>query len=247
MSSYQDIINEWRNAQDTANAANQERLDTILGLLEGQGETARTDARRASAERTAGGDQSLMDRGLFNTTILDAQRRREGEGLAREENRIGENVALQKAGVLERVTDSGPNFESLLSLLSQFGQGQGGQGGGGFSFGGINRPEGPIDPFGRGGNAIGGGGGGGGGGGSGVYSVTNPGAGYDPFSGQSVADLQQSAQDTANQYSESDPNLPVIPAATWFQNPGVRVQGEFVYNVNSGQLMGRKGPIGGGS
>ncbi len=258
MASVQDIINEWRRSQEQANSANQERLDMILGLLEGQGKSAIEGAQRASAERTAAGDQSLMDRGLFNTTILDSQRRREGEGLTREINRINEDVALNKAGVLERVTDRGPDFGALMQLLSQLGQGSGG-GGRTYNFAGYNRPDGPINPFGS--SASGGGGGGyadtsggvrsygrGGlqsGGGGPSYGSSGgsggSGGGFNPFDTQSIQDLQASAQAAANQMSESDPNLPVIPRTTWFQNPNMRIQGNFVYNANTGQLLGTKG------
>lgn len=240
MTSVQDILNELRSGTDSANAANQARLDEILNLLTGTGESAKVEAGRASAERTAGGDQSLMNRGLFNTTILDSQRRREGEGLTREINNIDTNVALQKAGVLERVTDQGPDMNTIMALLSQLGQGQGGQSGGGFNFGGINRLSGNInDSF---GGSVGGGGGSGGGG-SNVQTITNPnaGGGDDPFSGQSIQDLQSGAQESAGNRSESDSDLPVIPRTTWFQSRHMRVSGDFVYNINTGQLLGRKG------
>jgi len=243
MASVQDIINEWRNSQRESNEANQARLDEILKLLEGQGESAKVDARRASAERTAAGDQSLMNRGLFNTTILDSQRRREGEGLTREINRISEDVALNKAGVLERVTDRGPDFGALMQLLSQLGQGAGGNQGRTYNFAGYNRPDGPINPFGSSAS----------GGGSGGYADTSggvqtygrggrqDGGAGNPFANQTIQDLQAGAQNAANQMTEADPNLPVVPRSAWFQNPRMRIQGEFVYDVNSGRLLGRKG------
>jgi len=241
MTSVQDILDELRSGTDAANAANQERLDQILALLEGTGEAAKVEAGRASAERTASGDQSLMDRGLFNTTILDSQRRREGEGLVREQNNIDTNVALQKAGVLERVTDLGPDMNTIMALLNQLGQGQGAQGGRGYNFGGVNRPDGPIDPFGSGGfGGSAGGGGGSGGGGSDVYSVTNP-NGTDPFANQSVEDLQQGAQGSSPNYSEGDDNLPRIPRTTWFMNPNMRINGDYVYDTRTGRLLGTKG------
>ncbi len=240
MTSVQDILDELRSGTDAANAANQERLDQILALLEGTGEAAKAEAGRASAERTAAGDQSLMDRGLFNTTILDSQRRREGEGLVREQNNIDTNVALQKAGVLERVTDLGPDMNTIMALLNQLGQGAGGQGGHSYNFGGINRPTDPINPFGSSGGSVGGGGGGGGGGGSDVYSVTNP-DGNDPFANQSVEDLQQGAQGSSPNYSEGDSNLPRIPRTTWFMNPNMRINGDYVYDTRTGRLLGLKG------
>ena len=244
MSSVDQILEEWRNATNSANTANQERLDSILGLLEGQGASAIDQVNRDSAERTAGGDQSLIDRGLFNTTITDANRRREGESRTRQTNAINEGVALNKAGVLERVSDQGPDFGALMNLLSQFGQGAGANSGGRtFNFGGINRPEGPINPFGSSGSGGGGGGGGGGGSGSGsggVQTFTNPGGG-NPFENQTVQDAQAGAQGAQNQSGEDDPNLRTIPRTVWFQNPGFRLQGNFVYDARTGQLAGRRG------
>lgn len=244
MATIDSLLDEWRQGNTDANTANQQRLDEILALLQGQGESAIAETRRSGAEQTAAGDQSLMDRGLFNTTILDSQRRRQSEATDREVNRIGENVALNKAGVLERVTDSGPDFGALLQLAMQLGQGQGGAGGQSFSFGGVNRPDGPINPFGSGGGGVGGGGGGGGGGGSNVYSVTNSGGGggNDPFASQSIEDLQAGAQGSAgNTLSEGDANLPTIPRTVWFMNDNVRVSGDYVYHASNGSLLGRKG------
>lgn len=235
MATVDQILNEWRNAQNQSNAANQERLDQIMGLLEGQGQSAIEQAQRDSQERLAAGDQSLMDRGLFNTTILDANRRREGEATTREINRINEDVALNKAGVLERVTDTGPDFNALLSLLGQLGQGQGAGGGGrSFNFAGINRPEGPINPIGSSGTGAGGGGGGGSSG-SGVQTFTNPNGG-NPFENQSLE-----LPGGAGGGQQGEDSLPTIPRTVWFQNPGYRVRGDYVYNARTGQLVGRRG------
>jgi len=242
MATVDQILEEWRRGQNSANEANQQRLDQILGLLEGQGQNAIEETRRSSAERVAGGDQSLMDRGLFNTTILDANRRREGEVRDREINRINEGVALNKAGVLERVFDNGPDFGSLLSLLGQLGQGEGANAGGrSFNFAGVNRPGGPIDPFGTGGigggaGGAGGGGSGGGGGGGGVQTFTNPGAGHDAFNNQSVSDPANLPGGAGG-----DTQLRTIPRTVWFQNPAYRVRGDSVYDARTGQLVGRRG------
>lgn len=247
----------------------QDRIGDVLGLLQGMGETAKSDARRASAEARGAGDQSLMDRGLFNTTILDSQRRREGESLGRQLGAIDESVrgqqagalsaltgdlgqfltgragfergaTLDKTGAIERRTDMGPDMNAFASLLAQLGQAQQAVAGGrSFNFGGINRPSGPINPF---GDAPGGGGGGsaggGGAGGSGVQTFTNPGAG-DPFSNQTIADLQATVQNRANQ--DGAGGLPVIPRHVWFQNPAYRIEGNFVIDAQTGERVGRKG------
>ena len=199
MATIDQLINMFTTAQNQANTANQERLDQIMGLLEGQGESSKNEARRMSAERTAGGDQSLMDRGLFNTTILDSQRRREGETLGRQLAGIDEAVALNRAGVLERVSDVGPDMGAWASLISQLAMNQGGQGKT-HNFGGINRLPGWSHQQGGGGGGGGRSGGGGGGGGMGggattYYGSDNPSPNnIDPFANQSLADLQQNAQ-----------------------------------------------------
>lgn len=239
MATVDEILNEWRDAQNSANTANQERLDEILGLLEGQGQSAIDQAQRDSDERTAAGDQSLIDRGLFNTTILDSQRRREGEATTREVNRIGENVALQKAGVLERVHDQGPDFNALLSLMQTLGQGQGASSGGrSFNFAGINRAGGQDDGSGSGSGGGGGGyggGGSGGGSGGGVQHFTNPGG--NPFDNQSVSDPTANLPGGAG----GGGDLREIPRSVWFDNPAYRVRGDSVYDNRTGQLVGRRG------
>lgn len=291
MASIDQLIAMFTNAQNQSNAANQQRLDEILamldqqagvnkgyldqagslfadriGLLEGMGETAKTDVRRASEEAKGAGDQSLMDRGLFNTTVLDSQRRRQDESTGRQVGAIDESVrgqkigamsdwagflsnragfeqgqTLDKAGVLERVSDIGPDQGAWANLIAQLAQSQGSSGGRTFSFGGINRPPGPPNPF---GNASSGGGSSGGGlnYASSIYGrdQANP---NDPFANQSVQDAQAGAQSAANQ-SPSDPNLPVVPYTTWFQNPNMRIQGQNVYDTRTGRLLGRKGEIG---
>ena len=132
----------------------QERIGKISGLLESSGRAAKRDATRRSAESKAGGTQSLIDRGLFNTTVLDAMQRREGEGLGRELEDINERVSTQragaemqtsgdlarfmqsrtgieagltgdKAGAIERRTDLGPNLAQYANLFAQYGQGVG--------------------------------------------------------------------------------------------------------------------------
>lgn len=240
MATIDQLIELFTNSQNQANTANQERLDTIMGLLDNQGVSSKESAARNSAERTAAGDQSLMDRGLFNTTILDANRRREGENLDRQNTAIDESVALNKANLLERVSDIGPDSSAWLNLIQQLGLSQG-SGSGGRSFSSsVNRPTGPIDPFGNSGGGGGGGyGGGGGGGSSGVQHFTNP-NGNDPFANQSIQDAQAGAQGAANM-QPGDPNLPVVPRYVWFDNPAYRIQGDYVYDARTGQLKGRKG------
>lgn len=246
MATIDQLIQLFTNAQNQANQANQSRLDEIMRLLEGQGESARTEARRMSAERMGAGDQSLMDRGLFNTTILDSQRRREGETLQRQLQSIGEQVALNRAGVLERVTDMGPDMGAWAQLISQLAMSQGqASGGRSYSFGGINRGGGGADSGGGGGGGGAYGGGGVGGGGrdpndAGVTTYTNP-RGQDPFANQSLEDLQAGAQANQNSNNPDQGNLPVIPRTVWFQNPAYRIQGNFVYSAQTGALVGRKG------
>ncbi len=183
MATLEELINSFQEEQTAANVANegryaqlltlleerrataatqlnqtgqflQQRIGRISGLLESSGRTARRDATRRGAESKASGTQSLIDRGLFNTTVLDAMQRREGESLGRELEDINERVSTQKAGAelqtsgdlarfmqartgieagltgdkagaIERRTDLGPNLANYANLFAQYGQGVG--------------------------------------------------------------------------------------------------------------------------
>ena len=180
------------DAQNAANQANDERYRGAIGLTAGMGEDSRTRIRRDANEARAQGQQSLINRGLFNTSVLDAQNRRIDEARDRSLTAVDESVADRVAGIMERRTDQAPSMDLLAQLAMQGQQGGtggmrarqtttaprgpnsflppgfGGEGGGGAGGGGAGS-----------GGGMGGGGGGGGGGGrrGGTNHYTNPNAG----------------------------------------------------------------------
>lgn len=185
MATIDELIQGLQEDRESANQANEGRYQQILGLLEerrrtaanqlnrtGQflydrigrvsdllsesGRGAKRDARRRSAERGAGNVQGLIDRGLFNSTVLNALQRREGEQLGRELEDVDERVATQragtemettgdlarfmqdrvameagltgdKAGAIERRSDVGPDIGQYANLIAQYGQARGSQ------------------------------------------------------------------------------------------------------------------------
>lgn len=298
----QDIIDRYQQLMDQANAANEGRYQQGLGWYDDQfkllqqgygsarkdimqvGRQALSDIQRQTAERQGMTMQSTMDRGFFNSSVLDALQNRNVEEGNRATADVQERIAGlrsglterqtgalagslgDKIGFLERRTDLAPNFRDLIPLIQQYYQSQAYQpSGGGNAFLGVNpsRFSTPGNDFYSrvtGGGAGGGSGGYGGGGGYGssfgggyghpmggsVFTVTGGGGGGG--SSNNIWDIQQRAQQSVNSSGGGggggDTNQ-VIPATTWFQNPNMRIQGDYVYDARTGRLLGRKGNIGG--
>lgn len=279
----QNLLSNFQQQTDKANQANEARYADILNLfkdrhtnlgnafqsslsnLETMGQNAIADIQRQTASRQGATSQSLIDRGLFNSTVLDALQRRNVEEGNRATADIQERVAMQKSGLMERMglgldsilgdqagfmerrTDLAPNFSDLIPLLLQYGQSQADRPGIGKShaFLGINRGSGGGMDSGMGGGSggisslVGGGVGGGHSLGSSVTTVRNTGPANDPFANQTIDQLQSTVQGRVNN-NQSD-GLPTIPRTVYFQNPAYRVQGDFVYSTQTGQLVGRRG------
>lgn len=185
---YAGAINSFQEAQNRANAANETRYQGTLATLEGQGQSAKTDIARGGQQERGGITQDAINRGLYSTSVLDSLKGESYGREARQSAAVDESVANQRAGVMERRTDQGPDAGFYANLISQQAAGEAGsqrsfntigaQSGGG---------SGGFDPFGgmmgggRGGSggqqpstgpSFGQGGGGGGGGRPGeVYSV----------------------------------------------------------------------------
>ncbi|MGD9631415.1 MAG: hypothetical protein AB7V18_19420 [Pyrinomonadaceae bacterium] len=174
-----DPVQLFIDAMNNANMANEDRYKQSIGLLAGQGQSSKLEARRQSQEGFAGDTQSLISRGLGNTTVLDSARRRRDEDYQRAAQSIDESVADRVSGVVERRTDQAPNYGAFTDLLREQAMSEA-----------QNKAQSKktksliIGPKGSGGGAGGSGGGGGnsysgGGGGSsaqGVQTYTNPNA-----------------------------------------------------------------------
>lgn len=119
------IIKMFQDLQDQANQANEQRYGDILGLLEGQGTAAKRQIDTSTRNTLSQQRQNLASSGLFNTTMLNTiagQRAKEAD-LAK--TQIDEWSALQKAGVMERRSDVGPDPGFYTELLRILGRDQG--------------------------------------------------------------------------------------------------------------------------
>lgn len=179
----QQIIKQFQRQQNEANAANEQRFADIVGartgpgqfsggLLASAGATALADAERRATRELASADQNLTSRGLGNTTIRSAVRRGILEDQSRAEERVREQVALGRAGVIERRTDVGPDIGQISSLVEAAAAAPGRISA---TIGGTPRSGGTGSGIGGG---VGGGlsAGGGGTGAAGVQTFTNPNA-----------------------------------------------------------------------
>lgn len=179
------LVRFYIDAMNRANEANLMRYKQAAGVLEGQGTATKTDISRATESGFAQDTQSLIDRGLYNTSTLDASRRRRDEMKMRENQRVDESVAGRMGDLIASRTDQGPDLNALTQLLLGLGQGQGLQQSQGRAYSRTTSPSLPNMAVGgnMGGAAAGGGGGGGSGGNSigggggaaqGVQTYTNP-------------------------------------------------------------------------
>ncbi len=121
------IIQRFESAQAKANQANEKRYQQILASFTNLGRAGRTRIARQTAAQQATAGQSLISRGLGGTTIKGVVRRGIASDAEFQRQQLEESVALQRAGVMERRTDLGPDlgmFSSLLMAAGQAGAGQ---------------------------------------------------------------------------------------------------------------------------
>lgn len=177
--STKDPLALYMTALNQANTQNDLRYRQSLGMLQGQGEFSKGEARRNRNEGFAEDTQSAISRGLGHTTVLDSARRRRDEELNRANQSIDESVAGRATDIISSRYDNAPDLGSVASLLQQQSAAEA-----------QNKAQSKktksliIGPKGEGGSAAGGSGGGGsnsygGGGGSkaqGVQTYTNPSA-----------------------------------------------------------------------
>ena len=119
---FQDIIKQMQTAQEKANLLNEQRYQQVLGQFESLGKAGRARIEQQTTQRQAAATQALTSRGLGGTTITSAV----GRGIAGEgelqRQQLEESVAMQKAGVMERRTDVGPDLGMFANLLQIAGQ-----------------------------------------------------------------------------------------------------------------------------
>lgn len=122
----QDIIKQMQTAQEKANLLNEQRYQQILGQFTGLGKAGRARIEEQTRQRQAQATQSLTSRGLGGTTITSAVERGIAGDAETQRQQLEESVAMQKAGVMERRTDVGPDLGMWANLLQIAGQQQGG-------------------------------------------------------------------------------------------------------------------------
>jgi hypothetical protein len=118
----QDIIRQLQQAQNKANEANEKRYQDILGLYGNLGQAGMTRIGQAEQQGQAKATQDLTSRGLGNTTVTSAVSRGIASDAELARQSLQEGVAQQKAGVMERRTDQGPDMGMYANLLQQASQ-----------------------------------------------------------------------------------------------------------------------------
>ncbi len=141
-SALQGIIKQMQAAQKKANLMNEQRYQKILGSFENLGKAGRARIEQQTTQRQAQATQNLTSRGLGNTTITSAVERGIAGDAETQRQQLEESVMMQKAGVMERRTDEGPDLGMFASLLQSAGQQQSG----GRSVIGTTGPGGPGTP-----------------------------------------------------------------------------------------------------
>lgn len=128
MSKQARAANETRYAQQIATL--NDNFGQADQVLNGMGATAKADNTRAFADAEGSFTQDAVGRGIYNTSLLDALKLRNREGLARANLAVDESVADRRSGLLERRgqavagaierrVDEGPDTGSYLALVGQ--------------------------------------------------------------------------------------------------------------------------------
>lgn len=146
----QRLIQQFQQAHESANNANNERYNQILSGydqlrnrtmqgLQGIGTSARIDIDRMYQNRLAQGYQSMVNRGMGNASTLALLGRQSRRDASAAYGQVAERAALSRAnadmritgnqlGVMERRNDVGPNPAMLMQLMQQLGRSGGGYG-----------------------------------------------------------------------------------------------------------------------
>lgn len=111
------IVQGFGNMMKQANQANALRGKSILQLLQGQGGTAKALNAEAADQQKAGIDQSMMDKGLANTTVGDSLKSGVARDLQLENNAVDEHANLNTAQMANSFTQQAPDMGMLANLL----------------------------------------------------------------------------------------------------------------------------------
>ena len=103
-------------AEDAANWANRARLSRIMGLYAGMGGAERQRIGRGARRQQSAVSQSLINRGLSSSTVLGPMMTRIQETAQRGYLDVADRVRGRMAGVLERVSDVGPDMNLVTRM-----------------------------------------------------------------------------------------------------------------------------------
>lgn len=123
----QNILSQLTQSQNQANQANQQRYKDVLQMYSGMGQSGAQQIAEQTQQQQAKGVQSMTSRGLGNTTVTDATSR----GIASEGQNnllaLQESLAGKEAGVMENMTQKGPDLSMYANLIAAAMKGSVGQ------------------------------------------------------------------------------------------------------------------------
>ena len=111
------VLNQLQASQNQANQANQTRYQDILGMYSNMGQAGEQQIAQNTAQQQALGTQSDMQRGLGNTTIMDATSRGVNQAGQQSLLNLKDTLSGQMAGAMERATQQGPDMSMYMNLL----------------------------------------------------------------------------------------------------------------------------------
>jgi hypothetical protein len=126
-----DLMGQYQTATNQANAANSKRYKQGLGKLQGAydlvnqtGATQVNDINRRATEQSAKAQQSLISRGLGNSTVvhtiqagIDREANNARIAAGESKNRQLADISGQQAGFIERRNDTPPDTGLLTNLI----------------------------------------------------------------------------------------------------------------------------------
>jgi len=116
------LFQQLQGEQASANKANLQRYYQALAQWNQVGQAEMQTIGRNLRQGQAMGRQSLINRGLGNTTVVGPMMNRMQESADISRLNVRGMVARGKAGIIERRTDLGPNMQAYGQALRAWGQ-----------------------------------------------------------------------------------------------------------------------------
>lgn len=114
-------MNYQQYLQNLANLKNDQRFQTAIGALEGAGTTAIADVNKSADAQNAVNAQSMISRGLTNSTIEPTLRAGVESDRTYGQQRVNEGIAQMLINLLQSKTDQGPNANAFAQLMQGYG------------------------------------------------------------------------------------------------------------------------------